>query len=294
MVKKAEVILIGAGPAGMAAAIQLKRYGINPLVIEEKRAGGLLWNANLVENYPGFPGGIPGPALVAGMVRHFEGHGLEIVQEQARAVDYRQGWFKVETNKADYVAPALVLATGTKPKRFPDGVIPDKAKDRVFYEVADLARVKNEQVLVVGAGDAAFDYALNLAQLNNVVIANRGSEIKALPLLRERVEINQRIRYMENTSIKRIKPEEDQLVIQLAVPEGAIEMNCAYILGAIGRTANAPRFSQSLQGEMKRLQKVGFLQIIGDVKNGIFRQTSIAVGDGVKAAMQIYSRLKEK
>jgi thioredoxin reductase len=291
--EKQKVIIIGAGPAGMAASIQLKRYGITPLVIEEKRAGGLLWNANLVENYPGFPGGIPGPALVAGMVRQFEGHGLEIVQETARSVDFQQGWFKVETNKADYATPVLVLATGTKPKQFQAELIPDEAKERVSYEVADLARVKGEQVLVVGGGDAAFDYALNLAQLNDVVIANRGSQIKALPLLQERVSANQRIRYMENTSIKRIKLADEQLVIQLTVPEGAIELNCAYLLGAIGRTAAAPRLSENVQKHLKQLQNAHLLQIIGDVKNGIFRQTSIAVGDGVKAAMQIFLKLKE-
>jgi thioredoxin reductase len=293
VMEKHKVIIIGAGPAGMAAAIQLKRYGIIPLVIEAKRAGGLLWNANLVENYPGFPGGIPGPALVAGMVRHFEGHGLDIVQETARSVDFQQGWFKVETNKADHAAQMLVLATGTKPKQFPAEMIPEEAKERVSYEVSDLSRVRDEQVLVVGGGDAAFDYALNLAQLNEVVIANRGSEIKALPLLQERVSANQRIRYMENTSIKRIKLADDRLMIQLNVPEGTIELNCAYLLGAIGRTPAAPRLSGSVQQHLKQLQSASLLHIIGDLKNGIFRQTSIAVGDGVRAAMEIFIKMKE-
>lgn len=288
-----QVIIIGAGPAGMAAAIQLKRYGITPLVIEKQRAGGLLWNANLVENYPGFPGGIPGPALVAGMVRHFEGYGLEIIQETARLVDFQQRMFKIETNKADYTAQVLVLATGTKPHTFPEGLITEKVKDLVKYEVSDLARIKGKQVLVVGAGDAAFDYALNLAQLNDVIIANRGSQIKALPLLQERVNMNQRIRYMENTTIKQIKRAEDQLVIQLSVPEGVIEIECAYLLGALGRTVFAPRLSENVQQYLKRLQSAHLLHIIGDLKNGIFRQTSIAVGDGVKAAMQIFSKLKE-
>ena len=58
---KEEVIIVGAGPAGLATALQLERYGIKPLVVEKEHLGGLLHNANLVENYPGFPGGIPGP-----------------------------------------------------------------------------------------------------------------------------------------------------------------------------------------------------------------------------------------
>ena len=63
IVEKTQVIIIGAGPAGMAAAIQLKRYGITPLVFEKNRAGGLLWNANSVENYPVFPAGFQGLLL---------------------------------------------------------------------------------------------------------------------------------------------------------------------------------------------------------------------------------------
>jgi thioredoxin reductase (NADPH) len=292
-VEKTKVIIIGAGPAGMSAAIQLKRYGLTPIIIEEKRAGGLLWNANLVENYPGFPGGIPGPALVAGMVRHFEGYGFEIVKERAVSVDFKEGWFRVETDQNDFAARVVVLATGTKPKQFPAGMIPEAAMERVFYEVTDLARTRDEQILIVGAGDAAFDYALNLAQMNDVVIANRGKVVKALPLLQERVSMNQRIRYMENTNIKNIKVKEDGMVVQLVVPDGGLELRCARILGAIGRSPTAPRFSEGLQKEMKNLQNLGVLQIIGDVMNGIYRQTSIAVGDGVRAAMRIHTLLKE-
>lgn len=292
IVEQTQVIVIGAGPAGMAAAIQFKRYGVTPLVFEHKRAGGLLWNANSVENYPGFPGGIPGPALVAGMVRQFEAHNLTTIEEKVVSVDYRDGWFVVESNKADYASRFLIIATGTKPNQFQEGFIPEKVKDRVHYEVADLVGVKGKQVLIVGAGDAAFDYALNLARLNDVLIVNRGSEIKALPLLQERVEANQRIRYMENTQVERMRLVDDELVVQLAVPDGWLEFNCAYLLGAIGRTVTAPRISANLQAEISRLQKQDLLLIIGDVKNGIFRQTSIAVGDGVRAAMQIYKRME--
>ncbi len=67
-----EVIIIGAGPAGMTAAIQLKRYGIPFVLLEKERVGGLLWNANLVENYPGFPAGVSGPRLVGLIEKQME------------------------------------------------------------------------------------------------------------------------------------------------------------------------------------------------------------------------------
>jgi len=64
MISKTKILIIGAGPAGLAAAIQLERYAIPYILVEGKHVGGLLWNANLVENYPGFPGGISGSRLV--------------------------------------------------------------------------------------------------------------------------------------------------------------------------------------------------------------------------------------
>ena len=289
--KKSEVIIIGAGPAGMAAAVQLKRYGISPMVFEGKRAGGLLWNANLVENYPGFPSGISGSVLVGKMIEQFKVHQLGIIEQKALNVDYYQGKFVVETNKADYSSQVVVIATGTKPNQFPANFIPEEVKDRVVYEVADLDGVIGEQVMIVGAGDAAFDYALNLATENEVVIINKGRQIKALPLLQARVGDHARIRYMENTQVSRLQWENGGIAVQLEVPDGGFELRCGYLLGAIGRSAAAPDFSEGLKLEMKRLQKEGILQIIGDVKNGIYRQTSIAVGDGVMAAMKIYGNI---
>jgi thioredoxin reductase (NADPH) len=73
-----EVAIVGAGPAGMTAAIQLKRYGIPFVLLEKERIGGLLWNANLVENYPGFPAGVSGPKLVGLIEKQMERVGVEV------------------------------------------------------------------------------------------------------------------------------------------------------------------------------------------------------------------------
>ena len=88
MNKTEDVIVVGAGPAGMAAAIQLKRYGIEPRILEKDAVGGLLRNANLVENYPGFPEGIQGPDLMQAIRAQAERHGAEIIDVDFKSADY--------------------------------------------------------------------------------------------------------------------------------------------------------------------------------------------------------------
>ena len=87
----------------------------------------------------------------------------------------------------EYHAEIALIASGTKPRQFADGFVSKEAEKRVFYEVRDLLDISNEEIIIVGAGDTAFDYALNLTKRNNrVTILNRGKKIRALDLLVER------------------------------------------------------------------------------------------------------------
>ena len=293
--KSTEVIIVGGGPAGMTAAIQLKRYGLDPLLFESRRLGGLLWNANLVENYPGFPGGIPGPALVERISRQFTNLDIRHRIETVTQVDHDGSTFLVQTVKEVFNASGLVLATGTRPMTFPPEMIPAEAADRVFYEVYDLAEMQDGRVAIIGAGDAAFDYALNLAQRNNRVwILNRSAEVKALPLLVERVSQDDRITYLENITLTGIHLEEEKLLVGTVDGNGKTAYKVDALLGAIGRSPNWPERSKRLIANETYLQSSGALHMIGDLYNGIYRQTAISVGDGLKAAMKFYKFLNEE
>src|SRR4030067_3593524 len=94
-----DVIIIGGGPAGIAAAIQLKRYGLNPLIFERGALGGLLRNANLVENYPGFPGGISGMKLVGLLEQQARDFALRVTYAAVIRVDRAAGSFQVKTRQ---------------------------------------------------------------------------------------------------------------------------------------------------------------------------------------------------
>jgi thioredoxin reductase len=291
-VKLEQVIIVGAGPAGLATALQLERYGIKPLVLEMERIGGLLHNANLVENYPGFPGGIPGFQLVQLFKQQVKDYELNLLDSKLEKLEYSNGKFKFLVDGSIYQSLIAVIASGTKPRRMENLNIPEELLGKFSYEVFPLLGEAGKQIAIIGAGDAAFDYALNLAKRNKVMILNRGSEISCLPLLWERTEAEDNIQYHPQTSVLRLSPG----------PAGRITLACNnsktfivdHLIAAIGRDPNLDFVSGQFSKKVIKLENSGMLYFVGDVANGLYRQTAIAVGDGILAAMKIYKFLKEK
>ncbi len=290
-----DVIIVGAGPAGIAAAIQLKRCGISPLLLEGDGAGGLLRNANLVENYPGFPEGIAGIGLVKLFTKQMERLSVYPTIALVEQVTYEQELFGVETDRKTYRSKRLVVSSGTRPVALSGVEMADAPKIKIYYEVYPLLDLERKEIAIIGAGDAAFDYALNLSRHNQVYILNRTKKTKSLPLLVERAQRNPNIRYIENTRAQRISEDGGgRLMVKCIQDEGTCEFSVDYVIAAIGRVPNIGYLSEQVQERMDVLMSDGLLYMIGDVKNDIYRQTSIAVGDGVRAAMDIYQREEGK
>ena len=289
-----KVVIIGAGPAGLAAALQLQRQGIPPLLLERQKVGGLLNNAYWVENYPGFVEGISGPDLVDLFRRQVERLGVIINSEEVTAVKYQDKIFRIVTNKREITAKILVAATGTKAKSFPPGVFSGKLEGKIYSEVYPLLKEEGKTILIVGAGDAALDFALNLASKNQVIILNRGSRIKGLPLLWKRVRKNDSIKYFPEMEIEKIIGSEKGSVAVLA-RSGSKSKNFKpdYLLTAIGREPELGFADAEFIKQAEKLQDQKVLYLIGDLQNGAFRQTSLAVGDGIRAAMEIEQKWRK-
>jgi thioredoxin reductase (NADPH) len=291
--KPDEVAIIGAGPAGMTAAIQLKRYGIPFVLLEKERVGGLLWNANLVENYPGFPAGISGPKLVGLIERQMERVGVDVTFDSVSQLTRNPIGFHVKTIQAEYKPRFVIVASGTSPNPFPVA-IPTMARNMVFSDVYHLLHVSDKQFVIIGAGDAAFDYALNLVKKGNfVTILNRGGEVKCLRLLWERAMAEPAIEYRAETPVNKVDFDEipserggetaNRLKVQTEAGES---LEADYLLFAIGRVPQTDFLSDDLVHK-----NVEGLYFVGDVKNALFRQAAIAAGDGLRAAMEIYTKL---
>jgi len=290
-----DVIIIGAGPGGLATSLQLKRYGIDPLIFEHNQVGGLLHNANLVENYPGFPGGIPGPDLVHLFEEQIQDYAIRIMATSVRQLSHQRDLFKISTLEQDYQSRIVVIASGTKPRQFSEITIPAALQDQVFYEVYPLLNHKDQRIAIVGAGDAAFDYALNLGQKNDVLILNRTDQISCLPLLWERANSFPRIEYHQSTRLTKLSTSPDgKILLDCSTVSAPVSLEVDFLIGAIGRDPQLDFISGQFAKKAIQLEGLGALYYVGDVVHGLYRQTAIAVGNGILTAMKIYERLKEK
>jgi len=284
---KKDVVIIGAGPAGLAAAIQLNRYNVTFLIIEENSIGGLLKNANKVENYLGFPEGISGNELIELFQKQISKNTIQIIFEKVTDVDYQCGRFLITTKNSKLESRIAVIASGTKPKEIKNLTNDIKTQSKIFYEVYKIQNLNSQEIAIIGAGDAAFDYALNLSRKNNITIFNRKDKEKCLPVLKKLVDKNQNIQYKTNRILKKIKLIDDKLNLNFQFAGQSNTYLFDYLLLAIGREPELDFLGENIKRKMKFLVAEKKLFFIGDVKSKHYRQLSIASGDGIRVAMEI-------
>ncbi|UCD92012.1 MAG: NAD(P)/FAD-dependent oxidoreductase [Methanobacteriota archaeon] len=291
-----DVVIVGAGPAGISASVYLQRIGLKPLVLERNETGGLLLNANLVENYPGFPEGIGGRELVDIFKDQLNHWNVEVEKCEVKKVAYANGHFKLTTSEDEIESRVVILATGTKPKA---AEIPGentlKGK-RVFHEIRDIPEEEGRDYVVIGSGDAAFDYAINLSRrAGRVDIIFRSSEPKCINLLLERARALDNIHIYPDTEPESLGEVDNRLRVSCSTSEGEKHFDTEYALIACGREPNwvdVEGFEiSSVDGESCETILPG-LYVAGDVKRGNYRQVGIAVGDGLHSAMSIAEFLK--
>jgi len=208
MDKVFDLIIIGAGPAGLSASIYASRYKLNHLVIG-KEIGGQISEAWEIENYPGFEK-ISGKELMQKFSQQAKKLGAEIIQETAAQVKKQGENFEISLSDGKtYLAKTIIFALGMKARKAnisgEDNFI---GKGVSYCATCDGMFFRNKKVVVVGGGDSAATAALQLAEFaTEVKILYRGEEVRFEPAWMEKIENNQKIELVLNTVVKEIKGE---------------------------------------------------------------------------------------
>ena len=301
MDQRNEVTILGAGPAGIAAAIYLKRAGFSPTLFEKQQPGGLLRHAFLVENYPGFPRGITGTKLADLFVKHLQKIGVAITKSEVKRVDHQNAAFCVKTDNGVFVSSAIIIASGNNPKKIQ---ITDAALfegTRLFYEPSSIPLKETagkKRILVIGGGDIAFDYSLTLLERGHELTILCRSEPVCLPLLKKRV-LQKKATLQVMCVPQKIWKNHKGLLLQCRQQDQIKECSADFILVACGRDQNIsflhPNLTKYFDNQKNFPQtSLPGLYAAGDVVRGTYRQTGVAVGDGIHAAMMVQNYLKEK
>jgi thioredoxin reductase (NADPH) len=261
-----DLIIIGAGPAGLSAAIHAKRFDLNCVVLERNSVGGQARAANWIENYPGFPGGISGRDLMSRFARQAETAGAKIKKCSVTRVGKKpDGAFELITSTGMLDSKTVIIATGLEAERW---MMDDGQRMIYYYPVPDEIEHEGKNVLVIGGGDAAFDEAISFSnKASSITIAMRGNSPKALPSL-----------------VKRARSA-GVCMVTGANEKDIAKMPADIIVACCGKRRNLDMIDKSLLVPSHR--SLDTLQLAGDIAHPDIRHIAAAAGDGIKAVEKI-------
>ncbi len=301
-----DIAVIGAGGAGLTAALYGARARRRTIAFERLMTGGQIATTELVENYPGFPEGINGTDFALNLVQQVERFGAELRHEEVQAITPRpEGPFRIETSEGAYNAHTVIATAGADYNKL--GVPGEDefiGRGVSYCATCDAAFFQDQEVVVVGGGDAAFDEALYTTRYaSKVWLVHRRDSFRASGLLQERVFGNAKIEIIRNTVVERIVGADMVEGAELrnvqtsevrTLPVGAV-----FIF--IGQTPN----SHLLKGlveldkggharvDLRMRTKVPGLFVAGDLRVEAARQLVSACGDGATAALAAEAYLAE-
>lgn len=292
-----DLIIVGAGPAGLAAALYAARSRLATVTLERMGAGGQLINVDRIGDYPGFPAGIAGYELSAYFSEQAMDAGAKFIYEEALAIEAASGGWLVRTDGKDYVTRAVIVAVGSTLARL--GVVGEKEFDGrgvSYCALCDGGFVAGQPVAVVGGGDSALDEAQYLSTIcSQVTVIYRGPELQASRVLRDRVRTNPKIILRPNTRVEGIIGAEvvEAVTLRAAGSSAEEQLPVAGIFVYVGLSPNT-----GLLGNLAALDAGGHvltdawmctqapgLFAAGDIRQNSARQIATCVGDGVTAAV---------
>lgn len=286
-----EIILIGAGPASISAALQLHRSGLDILVISPE-VGGCVGYARKLENLAGFPAGITGREFREGLRRQMTSLRIPRLEETVTHLDFKKGRFHIRTDESLVTSHTLIVGSGTLPIRL--GIPGEKEAlpgGRIVHHPEELKTLAPERVVIVGGGDVACDSALTLADQGvRVRMVIRGERMRALESLAKQVTASPGISVEYSLLPSRILPGTSGINLECRSRAKHIHYTTDAVLVAIGRRVNLDFLSPNFPFKTTSPEHRFFL--VGDAAHPRHRQTAMALGDGMRAAMEISTPIR--
>ncbi|MBI9091543.1 MAG: thioredoxin-disulfide reductase [Desulfobacterium sp.] len=291
-----DIVIVGAGPAGLTAGIYAARARMNVLLVEKAAPGGQIIITDWVENYPGFPEGISGYDLGEKMLTQAKNLGLEISTEEVTAMELSPTIKTLRLGEKTLTAKSIIIASGASPKKLNVGEEKFMGKGVSFCATCDAPFFRDKAVVAVGGGDTAVQEAIFLTKfVSKVYLVHRRDELRATKILQERAFSNDKIEFVwdsvvtgmdgffgvENVHVKNVKTDEAK----------TFKADGCFIW--IGTVPNTDFLTNSLE-----LDEWGFIKAdkhmetsvpgvfaVGDVRDTPLRQIATAVGDAAIAAL---------
>lgn len=293
-----DLIILGAGPAGLAAALYGARADLQPLVLTGIELGGQASLTDRIENYPGFPEGVGGTELSDLFQKNAERFGARLEYDSATEVVLSSKPYIIRTYGNEHLAKALIIATGASPNKLKiPGEEEFRGKGVSYCATCDGWFFKDKAVAVVGGGDSALEEGLFLTRYaSSVIIIHRRNELRAGALLQQRARKNSRIQFIWDTVVTEVKGDVgvDRLALKNVKDGKESELNVNGFFIFIGHSPNTQMFKGQLDMDEKgylvtdermRTRLPGVFAA-GEVNDPHYRQVITSAGMGAAAAIE--------
>ncbi len=291
------MIIIGAGPAGLSAALYAARGELKPLVFTGMQPGGQAALTHTIENYPGFPDGIGGPELGDLFQKQAERFGARVEFDTVIGVDFSARPFKIKTYSHEYLAQTVIIASGASSVHL--GVPGEKelaGRGVSYCATCDGWFFRERNVIVVGGGDSALEEAIFLTRYAiSVTVVHRRNELRAGAILQTRARQNPKIHFILESVVTEIKGDDKvtSVVIENVKTHEISEVKTDGIFVFIGHTPNNDMYKGQLKMDdrgylvvdSKMQTSVEGVYACGETADGEYKQVVISAGMGATAAI---------
>ncbi|HPP86700.1 MAG TPA: thioredoxin-disulfide reductase [bacterium] len=294
-----DVVIIGAGPAGMCAAIYAKRAGLNVALLEKNYPGGQIVITDEIENYPGFFEKISGYELANKLLRHCQKFGIEpqITVIQKIELSKKFAGHKIYTENVIYETKSIIFCNGANPRKLNiSGEAEFTGRGVSYCATCDAAFFKNKKVAVIGGGDSALEEALYLTKfVDKLFLIHRRDKFRALKIIVDKVMANPKIELVLETIPLKIIGEKNVkgLTLKNVKTEKITELAIDGVFIFAGYIANTEIIPQEIEKDengyivvdKKQQTNIKGVFAAGDICSKFLRQVITACSDGAIAAI---------